>query len=391
MNRHKGLFSVIATFLATSLIWAGVFSVIYMNDPVSRKVGRAYNLINKNYIFDFDEEFVKDYTIASMIYALGDRYSTFYPKDYFESLESSMNGHYYGIGIKVVANEKTNELVVYSVQENTPAEQAGIAEGDILIKVEDKAVSAENFDETIDMIKVDEKGLGTTIKLTFKRGDTEYEADVAREKIVTITVESEILEGDVGYIKIDSFDNETIREFKENAEKIKGTKYLILDLRNNGGGTLYSMRQIADMLLPKCTLTTFEYKNGKKTELNTSGKQILKMPMCVLVNEGSASASELLTAALHDNGRATVVGEKTFGKAIAQEAVPFEYEKGKPVSAVYLTYARYLTPKGEYIHDKGILPDVVVEQDDDVKTGSESDKQLNTALKEVRKSQKGEK
>ena len=262
MNRHKGLFSVIATFLVTSLIWAGVFSVIYMNDPVSRKVGRAYNLINKNYIFDFDEEFVKNYTIASMIYALGDRYSTFYPKDYFESLESSMNGHYYGIGIKVVANEKTNELVVYSVQENTPAEQAGIAEGDILIKVEDKAVSAENFGEAIDMIKVDEKGLGTTIKLTLKRGDTEYEADVAREKIVTITVESEILEGDVGYIKIDSFDNETIREFKENAEKIKGTKYLILDLRNNGGGTLYSMRQIADMLLPKCTLTTFEYKNA---------------------------------------------------------------------------------------------------------------------------------
>ena len=385
MNRHKGLFNVIATFLATSLIWAGVFSVIYMNDPVSRKVGRAYNLINKNYIFDFDEEFVKDYTVASMVNALGDDYSAFYPKDYFESLENSMNGHYYGIGIKVIANEKTNELIVYYVQENTPAERAGIAEGDILIKVENKAVSAENLDEAVDMIKVDEKGLGTTVKLTLKRDGTEYETDVAREKIVTITVESEILEDDVGYIRIDSFDNETIKEFKENAEKIKDTKYLILDLRNNGGGTLYSMRHIADMLLPECVLTTFEYKNGKKTELKTSGKQTLKMPMCVLVNEGSASASELLTAALQDNGRATVVGEKTFGKAIAQEAIPFEFENGKPVSAVYLTYARYLTPKGEYIHDKGIVPDIVVEQSEDVKIGSESDEQLNTALKEVRK------
>ena len=384
MKKHKMLVAVISTFLASSLFWALIFSTVYLNDPISRKVGRAYKIIKEKYIFDYDDEVLKDNTISALISSLGDRYSVFYTKEYFSSLMDSLDGHYYGIGINVSANEN-GEIVVIGIHKDSPSERAGIKEGDILFKVEDIFVTEENLDEAIKKIKVDEKGLGTTVKLTLKRNGEEYETDVLREKVVIHTVESDIIDGDIGYIKIDSFDSETIDEFDIAAEKVKNTNYLILDLRNNGGGTLDSMQHIADALLPECTLTTFEYKTGKNTVIKTSGKQILKMPLYVLVNEKSASASELISAALHDNERATLIGEKTFGKAIAQQPIPFEYSKGAPVSAIYITYAKYLTPNGEYIHGKGILPDIVVEQENDVVLRSEEDVQFKRVIEEINK------
>ena len=384
MKRFKTPVRIISTVLATSLVWAGAVSCLYMKNPVGKKVGDAYDIIRKNFVLDYDEDFVKDYTIASMVQALGDRYSAFYPKGYYEKLDRNIQGHYYGIGVVVTVESETNELLITSVQEGAAADRAGIKAGDILVKVGSTEVNGDKLDEAVKLIQVDEKGLGTTVKLTLKRNGEEYKADVVREKIVSKTVESKIIEGDIGYIKVHSFDNETYGEFKEHAEKIKDAKYFILDLRDNGGGTLYSMRNIANMLLPKCTLTTFEYKDGGRTEIKTNGKQKITAPMCVLVNGGSASASELLTAALHDNGRAAVIGEQTYGKAIAQVTIPFEYENGKAVSAMYLTYAKYLTPSGEYIHGKGITPDVTSSLPENYEEGDE-DTQLETAIEYLRK------
>ncbi|MDP4118479.1 MAG: S41 family peptidase [Bacillota bacterium] len=364
MKKYKTLVTIIATFLVTSLMWVSVYNYMYAGDENLRKIETAYNIIKNNFVLDYDKNFVKDFTIAAMVESLRDKYSAFYPKEYYEQLSNGIEGHYYGIGVTVSADTKTGKLIVNDVQKDTPAGRAGIEAGDTILKVGDTPVNADNYQKAVDMIRGDENGEGTKVGLTLLRGTTEnqYTVSVAREKIISSTVEGEMLENGIAYIKIKKFDNETSNEFAQKLLDIgvDNVKYLILDLRDNGGGTIYSTRLIASMLLPKCVITQFKYKNGSSTDIKTTGKQVLTAPMCVLVNGGSASASEVLTSALRDNKRAIVIGEQTFGKGIAQVTIPFETENGKTVSALYLTYAHYLTPNGEDIHGKGLKPDIIV-------------------------------
>ncbi len=402
MKLKKSVITVISTFLATSLMWVAVYncinnSALNKKSSTIEKIERAYNIIQDEFILDYDEELMKDITVAAMVQSLGDNYSAYYPKGYYESLHEKMEGSYQGIGITVSPDAETGKkLEIVDVQKDTPAYKAGIEIGDIIINVEGIDVSTENYDKAIELIKGTEESKGKDVTITLIRASAgnEYTVKVQREKIVSRSVDGELFEDGVAYIHILRFDNETHGEFAKKIDEIglQNIKYLILDLRDNGGGTLYSTRIIANLLLPKCVLTRFEYKDGTKESVMTSGKQALTMPMCVLVNGGSASASEVLTSALQDSGRATIIGEQTFGKAIAQKLVPFEYENDEPVSALYLTYARYLTPNGKNIHGKGITPDIIVETPEEYaeipvsQWEKEKDVQLQKAIEKVKKS-----
>ncbi len=362
--KNKSFLTVLCTFLATTIIWVSVYSCTVMNNPVVKKVVDAYSIIEDNYIFEYDDEYMKDLAVASMVASLEDKYSQYYPKEYYESLKESMDGHYYGIGVVVTGNAETDAIVISEVNPDSPAERAGIEPGDILIEVSDIPVNFAGYQEAVELIKGDAEVEGKEVKLKLIRNKTgvEYTVWVKREKIVNHTVKWEKAGDGIAYISISSFDNETPAEFLEALEgfgidKIRG---VIIDLRDNGGGTLYATHTIADMLMPKAVLTTFKYKDGSTTDVETSNKQLIKAPLCIIVNGNSASASEVLTSGLRDNGRAKVVGEQTFGKAIAQQSIPFETENGEVISSIYITNASYLTPKGEYIHEKGITPDFIV-------------------------------
>lgn len=369
--KKKTLLTVICTFLATSLIWISVYNCTMAANPVVKKVADAYSVIKDNYIFEFDEEYVKDLAVAAMVMGLGDKYSQFYSKEYYQSLQESMDGHYYGIGIVVKGNAETNEIVVNEVNEDSPAQKAGILPGDIMIEVEDTPVNYSNYQDAVNLIKSDENDRGTEVKIKLIRAETgvQYTVWVKREKIINHTVSLENVGDGIAYIKISSFDNETPSDFYKEIDnfgidKIRG---IILDLRDNGGGTLYATHTIADMLMPEAVLTTFKYKDGTTNDVKTTNNRLLNVPICILVNGNSASASEVLTSGLRDNGIAKVVGEQTFGKAIAQRSFPFETENGEVVSSLYLTNARYLTPNGENIHEIGIKPDYIVETPEEYK------------------------
>ncbi len=365
MRKNKTILTVIATVLATSLLWVSAYNIFIGNNPVVKKVADAYRIIDRHFILDFDENYSKDFTVAALVASLGDPYSQYFPEDYYDKLTESMSGHYYGIGVMMSVGEDESSLTVTEVNEGSPAEKAGILPGDVLVMVGDIKVSAENYEQAISLVKGEENDKGSEVKLTLVRGTSgvEYSVWVKREKIVNHTVQAEILEPGIAYIKISSFDNETQTEFLNRVEELgaDNIKGLVLDLRDNGGGTLFSVRAVADMLMPEAVLTTFKYKSGKTTDIHTNKEQLITAPICVIVNGGSASASEVLSSALRDNGRAKLVGEQTFGKAIAQKSVPFETAKGEVVSSIYLTYASYLTPCGDDIHGVGLKPDFLVE------------------------------
>ncbi|MBQ3053536.1 MAG: S41 family peptidase [Clostridia bacterium] len=361
MKKGNSFWKVIFSVLGTSLVWAIVFNIFITSNSLIYKLHRATEIVDKHYIFQHDKDYTEDLTIAAYIASLGDKYSAFYTEDYYTKLQESMEGGYYGIGITIYPDQENNLLVVKEVSENSPAKEVGIQTGDILKKVGDIVVNFDNYNDALALIRGNE---GTKISITFVRGISgiDYTVEVERKKIVTHTVDMKDLGEGICYIHIKSFDNETQKEFYDALQNygIENIKYFILDLRYNGGGTFYSTKSIANMLLPKCTITTFEYKNGYKDSIKTNGKQIVKAPMCVLVNGSSASASEVLASALKDNKRAIIIGEKTFGKAIGQTTIPFEKENGKTVSAIYLTTSRYLTPGGDDIHGKGLQPDINV-------------------------------
>ena len=397
MKKHKTLLTVAATFLATSLVWLTVYYCMFMSNPVIKKAADAYQIIEKNFILDYDEDFVKNYTVAAMVSALDDPYSAFYPEGYYEKLAENASGHYYGIGITVVPDSENDYIVINEVKEGTPAYNAGLQPEDIILEANGIKVGYSNYEEAVDIIRGSE---GDTEELHLKilRNSTgnEFSVSVTREKIINSPVTGEMFKDGIAYVRIKKFDNETHNEFRTVLEQLGVEKinYLIIDLRDNGGGTLYSTKNIADMLMPKGVLTSFVYKNGTKQDIMVSDDQLVTAPIGILVNGNSASASEVLSSGLRDNGRAVLIGEKTFGKAIAQNTIPFETENGKIKSAIYLTCAKYLTPAGENIHGKGLEPDIVVETPEKYKEipvdewVREEDIQLITALETAEKTLK---
>lgn len=356
------------------------FSSYSRAEDLINKVSTVEYVLDNEYLYDYDKEKLADYAAFGMVGAIDDPYTIYYPKDDFSAFNNDANGDFVGIGIVVVQNTENNTIEIESVTKGGPADKAGIKAGDILTKVDGEAFSAGEFSEAVLKVRgmqYEDGSVGKEVKITVKREGKEKEFTVLREKIHTDSVESEILEKDIGYIKISGFKTsdgenpDTFQEFKNHFENLKekGAKKLIIDLRDNGGGDLKIVTKITDMLIPEGVLMYTEYRNGKRNYIY-SDKNEVNLPMTVLTNEYSASASELLTGALKDYKKATVIGTKTYGKGVMQQVYPFSDGSGMVV-----TVAKYYTPKGTCVQDTGIIPDVVVE---------DQNKQIEKAIEVLR-------
>lgn len=273
--------------------------------------------------------------------------------------------------------EKNRVLVYYPIPES-PAERAGLKAGDYIISVDGKEYTSEDLAIISDYIKGKE---GTKVKLVIERNNEKIDFEIEREKINTNPITSKILDGKIGYLKLPSFDQSTAENFKTKLQELKanGAESLILDLRNNGGGIVDEAVDIADMFLDKGkTIFTSVNNKDKKTETLSKHDSIFTMPVIVLVNENSASASEILASGLQDNERAKLVGTKTFGKGIIQTLLSL-----KDGSGLKITTEQYFTPKGTTIHKTGIKPDEEVKLPDTVKSVYRLEENEDTQLKKA--------
>lgn len=289
--------------------------------------------------------------IKGLFAGLDDPYSQYYTKEEFEKLKEQTSGAFVGIGIIISPSTDDDYLTVVSPLEGSPAEKVGIKAGDKIIKVDGKAVYAKQSDEAVSMIKGKK---GTDVELTLKRDGKEFDVKVKRDEIVSQTVDSKMLEDNIGYIKITSFSENTYKDFKADLDKLKseGIKGLVIDLRNNGGGLLTVCKDIADELIGEGTIV-YTKDNKGNTEYLKSDKRKLDLPIALLTNEGSASASEILTGAVLDNKEGISVGTTTFGKGLVQSV-----RELKDGTGYKLTTAQYFTPNGDYINGKGIKPTI---------------------------------
>ena len=327
-------------------------------------------IIDLYYLGEVDEQKILDETIKGYVNGLDDEYSEYMTADEWDDFQANTLGNYVGIGIYMGTDKNGNVKIVTPIK-GTPAEEAGIQSEDIIVKVDDKNVLGISVDEVSSMIKGEE---GTKVKITVAR-DAEYkDFEITRTEIKVYHVESKMLENNIGYMELYTFDDTCSSEFKEEYEKLKsqGAKKIILDLRSNTGGLVNEALSILDMMLPKdaVELITTDSKGNKK--ISKSEKDpIITCDMVVLVNEYSASASEITVGALKDNNRAKIVGKTTYGKGVIQTIVPL-----KDKSALKITTNEYFTPNETKINKVGITPDFEV----DYNSETEEDEQLNKAI-----------
>lgn len=345
------------------------------------KVLSIKNYIENNYLREVDEQKLLDGQLKGMVSSLNDPYSVYMTQDEFTSFAQQTAGIYGGIGVIVTPGED-NLITVVSPIEDTPGERAGLKTGDRIIKVNGVEYFAENMDEAVKVMKGKPNTKVTiTIMRIDKEGNNEtFDLDIIREEIRLVTVKSNIIDKEVGYIKLTSFDELTYKDFKENLSKLEKSniKGLIIDLRNNPGGLLNVCAQVADELLGVGDIVYTQTKDGSREYLKSDKGQI-SIPLVLLINEGSASASEILAGAIKDHKRGELIGTKTFGKGVVQRIK--ELPDG---SGLKLTVSEYFTPNGTNIHGIGITPDIVIELNEGVENIGvdylKEDNQLQKAL-----------
>lgn len=338
-----------------------------MSEKFTKKITLINTLLDSSYIYDWNEQAMTDGAIKGYVNGLDEPYTSYFTADEFSQYTQSLEDSYVGIGI-VISPTEENYIEVVSAIEGSSAYEAGIKPGDIIYKVEDKEYYGDTMDNAIAAIKSGKEG--EKVKITLLRGKEELEMNIERRVVVMNSVTSKVLQDDIGYLRISSFNTEgdgskenTYTEFCKNIDSLKKSniKKLIIDLRDNPGGALEVVVDIADYILSEGLITYVEYKDGTKEEYKAK-EGSLDIPVVVLVNGNSASASEVLTGALKDHGKATIVGTTTYGKGVVQSLVPFADGSG-----LSITVARYYTPSGVCIHGTGIDPDV------EVKLGEEFD------------------
>lgn len=349
-----------------------------ISGKVSDKLDYLQSFIDKYYLEDTEDVDMNSGIYKGMVSALGDPYSAYFTKEEYDELMESQSGEYRGIGVLVSQDKDTGIINILSVYDDTPAQEAGMKDGDVLYKVEGQEVTGTDLDKVVAKIKGEE---GSTVKLTVYRSSSDQYIDleVERRKIDVPTVSYEMLDGEnkVGYIAITQFDENTDEQFSQALKDLKseGMKSVVFDVRDNPGGLYDTVCNMLDELLPEGTIVYTMDKYGRKEE-QKSDAACLDIPMAVLINGDSASASEIFAGAIQDYGVGKIIGTQSFGKGIVQSL--FKLNDG---SAIKLTVSKYYTPKGVNIHKKGITPDIEVEQAED----KEQDIQLERAVEELTK------
>ena len=329
---------------------------VLLDDETVEKLNEIYNLMNIYYYEDFELEDIQHALLDAVIGGLEDPYSVYYTPKEYEDLMVSTSGTYHGIGAGVSQNLETMEVTITKVYRGTPSEEAGLMNGDKVISVDGIDATSVTVSELVQHIRGEQ---GTTVHMVIYRPSTgeTLEFDVVRRNVELPSIEGEMLEGNIGYIQVTEFQSKTDEQFQQMVLQLQlqGAKGLIIDVRANPGGLLSSVVNMLDFVLPEGLLTYVEDPYGNRAEYK-SNKDCIALPIVVLVDENSASASEIFAGAIKDYEYGTLVGKTTFGKGIVQNIIPLA-----DGDAIKLTTSKYFTPKGNYIHGVGIEPDVVID------------------------------
>lgn len=393
LKTKNTFFVIVITALLTCLITNTARDAMYSqaHEGLDRKIQTVTDIIDNYSIYDIDEKLTADAAAHAITYSVSDPYTNYYSKEEYESLTKELQTSYMGVGIIMSSDTVANKLIVVAPIEGQAAEKSGILSGDYITKVDGVVYTGEQLNEAVAAIQGRNlKNVeGTSVTLGVERSGNYFDITIPRGIIVRETVSSKMLDDGIGYIRISQFNSknpqiadskDSYDEFVAEFEKIKGIDLtsLIIDLRNNPGGDLNVVTKIADYILPSGVITYTEDKNGKRQYYESTEELSLNIPIVILVNGGSASASEVLSGALKDYNKAELVGEKTFGKGVVQTVIPLYDGSGLTV-----TSAKYYTPSGECIHEKGIEPNVLVKLETEKSISQlsyEEDTQLQKAV-----------
>jgi len=386
MKKRSLIFVIVVSVLAGALLTSGtIFFVGYASGGYMAITNEEYNhyrqlreeydklaklqqYIEDRYYVPVDEEKLKEGIYKGLFWGIGDPYSAYLTEEEYDNIMISTTGEYQGIGVTIAPDDNGLINVVAPI-DGSPAAEAGIRTGDKIISVGGKPYDGSTIDQAVAAMRGKP---GTRVDIVVLRGENEIEFNIIRANIVMQSVRSKVLDGNIGYIRISSFEERTADDFKEQLrdlelERVKG---LVIDLRDNGGGLVDSSVAVADLLLDEGVVTYTEDRKGRK-EYYKSAAGKTELPYVILVNGGTASASEILTAAVKDHKSGKVVGTKTYGKGIIQSI-----EQLPDGDAIKLTVMQYFSPNGNVIHKIGVEPDVHVEPLPDDKT----DRQLQAAI-----------
>lgn len=394
---YKIVMLIMIVVVITSLVTAyGTHRVLtnkgsFSKEGTSDLSGLEYTLarfrseLEKKYIGEINDDELIDGAIKGYVAALGDPYTVYYTKEEMKEIMQETNGNYVGIGIYMTLDKEKNVITVIKPMEDSPAEKAGILPGDIIVKVDGEGYTGDQMEEASNRIKGES---GTKVKLEILRGTETKEFEITRQKVLISHITTKVLEGNIGYIAISDFDGGCADEFENKYKKLQeqGIKKLIIDIRSNGGGIVDEAIDILDLITDKnSTLLITTDKNNNEEITKAKKDPTIKMPIVVLTNGYSASASEILAGALKDNKKATIVGTTTYGKGVIQELRQLTDGSG-----LKITTNEYFTPNHNAINKIGVAPDVEVDLSDEAKTKvnltEKEDNQLQKAI-EVLKEQ----
>lgn len=374
------LFGALIMLCGTGVVSCG----IRLSEDASseEKLSVLKGLIDENYIGDVDEEALEEGIYKGYIQGLEDPYSVYYNEEETKDLYETTEGEYSGIGAVLSQDLESGVITLVQIYEDSPAAKAGLKDNDILTKVGDIEVTGMDLSEVVTYIKGEK---GTDVDLTVLRGEDAEEITVTatRDTVEAQTVKYEMLEGQTGYLSVSEFDSVTYAQYEEALNELtaQGMTGLIVDLRNNPGGNLNTVCEMLDLVLPKGTIVYTEDKDGKRETATSDDEHQINVPMVVLVNGNSASASEIYAGAIQDYGIGKIVGTQTYGKGVVQQI--FDLGDG---TSVKLSIAEYFTPNGRSIDGEGITPDVEVEYEAD-ENNPEADNQLEKALEVMKEEQ----
>ena len=375
-KRGKGfLTGLLAGVLGTSVVFGGILLVSQMKDNTVAvnattqeakevfdqetldKLNQIMEQIDANYYEDVDTKKMQEGLYAGLVEGLDDPYSAYYTQDEYNELMKQIHGSFYGIGAGLSQNKDTMQVTITKIYDDAPAQEAGLKVGDTIVKVEDIDATSMELSDLVMRIRGEE---GTTVHLVvYHEGENEYsEYDIKRAKVNEQSVAGQILEDGIGYIYVSGFEEDTANQFETTISELEsqGMKAMIVDLRNNGGGMLPAVTQMLDDILPEGITVYMEDKYGHRQDCTSSGDTVMNYPMVVLVNEYSASASEIFAGAIRDYNYGTLIGTTTYGKGVVQNTI-----KLPEGDAIKLTIAKYFTPNGENIQGTGIEPDISLE------------------------------
>lgn len=377
------ILSVAAVCIAKGYIHIGVNGDVYIQSDavtdsdgigseVEGKLNAIDSVLESFYFDDVDDETAKDNIYKAYLSSYGDKYTMYYTADEYKALKESTNGKFYGIGAVCQLSGEGGVLLV-DVYDNGAGYQAGLRSGDRVVNVDGRDITDMELSSAVALIKGDK---GTSVTLEVIRGTERLTFSAVRDAVEAKTVSYTLLDNNIGYLSISQFEEVTTKQFKAAVEDLQsqGMKGLVIDIRNNPGGLLDTVVGMLKYMLPDGLIVYTEDKQGNRKEYKGQDNDEFNLPLAVIVNGNSASASEIFAGAIQDYGKGTIIGTQTYGKGIVQTVKPLT-----DGSAIKFTIAKYFTPKGQDIHGKGVTPDMVVEYD----TDADVDTQLDAAIKNV--------